>query len=212
MASVRFARRGLVSLGLIAALALRAAAADQLELVVLPDNGKLLAYARAEEPGKWIVFGPNGFKPIQPTIADAGKAIFWQGTSGEYAVIYLPPGDEQPLVQVVTLGGGEPVPPPPPPPPPGERIAVILEESDARTPAQGRLWDQLRAKYPSDRGKLWILDDDLKIARPYVELTSESYRPLLMLFNRTADGRTVLVRAVPCPDTLPAVIAEIEQQ
>ena len=42
--------------------------------------------------------------PVQPTLNDGGKSIVWEGDAGDYAVIYLPPGDGQPVVQKVTLG------------------------------------------------------------------------------------------------------------
>jgi hypothetical protein len=65
----------------------------------MPAAGKCLGYAAAHEPGKWIVFA-SGMMPVQPTLNDGGKSIVWEGDAGDYAVIYLPPGDGQPVVLI----------------------------------------------------------------------------------------------------------------
>lgn len=106
----------LAALLLLAALASSAAA----QLTVKPAAGKFLGYAAAEQPGKWLVFGPDGLKPVQPTILEAGKAAMWEGDAGQYAVILIPPADDaQPIVTVVDLGKAPTPPPGPDPPPPG---------------------------------------------------------------------------------------------
>jgi hypothetical protein len=107
-----------------------AVAAGQ-EATVLPEPGKLLGFVSRTEPGKWLVFGPNGFKIVQPTIIEGGKAVLWQGLAGEYAVIYLPPGEAQPIPLVVQLGAAGPVPPgpiPPPNPPPLSPVAKTVHD------------------------------------------------------------------------------------
>ena len=95
------------------------------QLVVLPTPGNLLGAATAPEPGKWIVFA-EGFMPVQPTLTDGGKTILWQGKAGLYAVVYLPPGDGQPVVQQVKLGEKEPGPDPPDPPTPGGPYQLMM--------------------------------------------------------------------------------------
>jgi hypothetical protein len=111
---------------------------------VLPTPGKLAGFVSKDAPGKWIIFGPNGFKAIVPLIVDGGKAVVWQGDAGEYAVIYLPPGDAQPEPLVVVLGGGEnPPKPPDPKPEPGGPYQVVLfyspDQLDNLTPDQRQI-------------------------------------------------------------------------
>ena len=86
------------------------------QITVLPTQGKSLGSASAPEPGKWIVFA-SGFLPVQPIVLDGGKTVLWEGDPGDYAVIYLPPGDGQPVVQRVTLGATSPPAPDPQPDP-----------------------------------------------------------------------------------------------
>lgn len=99
-------------------LLIAASVAPAQELKTLPEPGKLLGYVAAEEPGKWLVFGPGGITIVQPTVIDGGRAVFWQGAAGEYAVVFLPPGDAQPLPINVVLGPATPPTPPNPPDPP----------------------------------------------------------------------------------------------
>ena len=110
------------------------------QITVLPTQGKSLGSASAPEPGKWIVFAA-GFLPVQPVLLDGGKTILWEGDAGDYAVIYLPPGDAQPVVQRVTLGGvkppdpqPDPEPDPQPPPQPVKwQVAIFVESADLDT-------------------------------------------------------------------------------
>jgi hypothetical protein len=97
------------------------------QLVIRPAAGKSLGCVSAQEPGKWLVFGPNSIKFIQPTILDGGKSCVFEGAAGEYAVVFLPPAaDAQPLVANVVLGGSAPDPPPTPPePPPDDSLSVL---------------------------------------------------------------------------------------
>lgn len=103
------------------------------QLTVLPSQGKYLGAATAPEAGKWIVFAAN-FVPVQPTLVDGGKSILWEGDAGDYAVIFLPPGDAQPIVQKVTLGkaADPPTPPTPPTPPVNAKWQVLffIESAD----------------------------------------------------------------------------------
>lgn len=103
---------------LVVLLMISASVSPAQQLKTLPEPGKLLGYVAAEEPGKWLVFGPGGITIVQPTVIDGGKAVFWQGAAGEYAVVFLPPGDAQPLPINVVLGGPAPGPDPPDPPTP----------------------------------------------------------------------------------------------
>lgn len=104
------------------------------QVATFPPAGKSLGAATAPEPGKWIVFA-TGFTPIQPTLLDGGKAIWWVGDAGEYAVIFFPPGDAQPVVSKVTLGGSAPVPPPGPGPTPAPLSAIAEAARAAATSA-----------------------------------------------------------------------------
>lgn len=181
------------------------------QLTVLPSEGKSLGSATAPEAGKWIVFGPGGFKPVQPVVLDGGKTVIWEGDAGEYAVIFLPPGDAQPLVQTVTLGQGV-KPPDPPVPPPGNRWAVIWEETEQRNqhPGIGNLFLQLRKEFADE--KLQILD---VTNLPPSLRALESQRPLslplpvLMVVARQADKTDRVVRTVALPSSVAGVKAEI---
>lgn len=107
------------------------------QVVTFPPSGKSLGAATAPEPGKWIVFA-TGFTPIQPTLVDGGKGIWWVGDAGEYAVIFFPPGDAQPVVSKVTLGGSAPAPPPGPTPAPLSAIAEAARVAATSAPAAQR--------------------------------------------------------------------------
>lgn len=127
-----------ILLAVVALLLLTLPASAQ--ITVLPTHGKSLGSASAPEPGKWIVFAA-GFMPVQPVLLDGGKAILWEGEAGDYAVIYLPPGDAQPVVQRVTLGDAkppdpqpDPEPDPQPPPQPVKwQVAIFVESADLDT-------------------------------------------------------------------------------
>lgn len=91
----------------------------QAQLNVLPTAGKSLGCVTAPEPGKWLVFGPDSLKFVQPTILEGGKIAIFEGAPGLYAVCFIPPGDTaQPLVANVTLGAADPPPGPGPGPGP----------------------------------------------------------------------------------------------
>jgi hypothetical protein len=97
--------------------------------------------------------------------------------------------------------GDDPLPPPPPPPPPGERTAVILEETEQKTPAQAILWQQIQQEFQPQR--LQILDDDQPSAAKYLSQAG-SVRPVLLVFQA---GQ--FLRAVPVPSSVEAVKAEV---
>jgi hypothetical protein len=174
-------------------------------LTVLPAAGHHLGAATAPEPGKWIVFS-EGFMPIQPVLVDGGKTILWEGKPGTYAVIYLPPGDGQPVVQQVKLGEKEPSPDPPVPPvPPGERWAVIWEESSQRTPQQAALYAALRKQL--EPNKLFVLDVSSPGAKwePYSkQLPANQTLPALQILAGQKQ-----VRAVACPSSVDGVKQEL---
>ena len=97
--------------------------------------------------------------------------------------------------------GDEPVPPQPPPPPPGERTAVILEETEQKTPAQAILWQQIQKEFQPQR--FLILDDDQPSAAKYLSQAG-SVRPVLLVFQA---GQ--FLRAVPVPSSVEAVKQEV---
>ena len=83
------------------------------ELTILPTPGKCLGYVSSTEPGKWICISAGEFLPVPVTVLEAGKAIVFEAPPGKYGIFFFPPGDAQPVVQVVVLGqGDQPVPPP----------------------------------------------------------------------------------------------------
>jgi len=94
------------------------------ETVVLPTSGKAVGYVRSDTPGKWIVLGA-GLVPIKPSIHEGGKVCIFEGDSGAYAAIKIPPGDtDQPEVHSVILGSAGPAPKPP-----------VIPKPDDPTPA-----------------------------------------------------------------------------
>lgn len=81
-----------------------------------PGSGKSVGVVTSTVAGKWIVLAAD-FQPISPLVLEEGKVCIFEGTAGRYAVFLIPPGDEQPAISIVELGGY--VPPPPQPPGPG---------------------------------------------------------------------------------------------
>lgn len=171
-------------------------------LTVLPSAGKAAGFVSAPEPGKWIVFA-TGFMPVQPTLVDGGKSIVFEGEAGEYAVIYLPPGDAQPLVQKVVLGGVAPQPDPPVPP--GERWAVVFEESKQRTPEQAAIRTALKK---SDLRIYWIDETNLPESwkKWHAKLPANQTLPALLV----AQGDR-MVRVVGLPQSAAAVEQEVRK-
>jgi hypothetical protein len=172
---------------------------------VLPEPGQSLGYAEHTEAGKWIVFGPDGFRPVQPTILGGGTAALWQGTAGEYAVICLPPGDAQPVVAVVELGGGspDPEPDPDPQPTPGATWGIIVEETSERTPEQAQVYSRLRQQVQLNQ--VLLLDQDNPgPAERYVQVARESGHALPVLVAISADGEVVSTQ--PCPMDVGAIL------
>jgi hypothetical protein len=177
-------------------------------ITVKPDSSRLLGYAGASAPGKWVVFA-SGFLEVKPEVIADGKAIVWQGPAGEYAVVYFGPESAEPVVQKVVLGGGAPDPfpptPPVPPTPPGQRWAIVWEESSERTPAQASLYIALRKQFKSDR--LMILD--VSTLPP----AWEAYRKLVPA-SQVLPALQVLaadkqVRVVPLPSSVGEVVKEV---
>ena len=202
---------------LAAVLLLFSAATHGQDLKILPEQGKFLGYVAHAEPGKWIVFGPGGFKPVQPQLIDGGKAVIWQGDPGEYAVLYLPPGDAQPVVAVVNLGkpapDPEPGPDPLPPPTPGQRLGVIVYESKD----QGPEFAQLRNKAVKafEPGRLYILDKDQSPSDTALSRAVQEGRdagltlPVLVVISDDADRKTL--RVVSCPATVDDLKQELSK-
>ncbi|NLX57300.1 MAG: hypothetical protein GXY58_19495 [Planctomycetaceae bacterium] len=122
-----FLRRFPILLAFSATLLLTLQAPAQIS--VLPTQGKSLGSASAPEPGKWILF-TAGFLPVRPILLDGGKTVQWEGEAGDYAVIYFPPGDAQPVVQRVTLGAAKPGPQPDPDPGARWQVVIFVESGD----------------------------------------------------------------------------------
>lgn len=175
------------------------------QLDVHPAPGNSLGMVTAPEAGKWIVVTPD-FLPVQFSILEAGKVCVIQGKPGVYGVFFFPPGDAQPLVQRVTLGGASPDPPEPPDPPvpPGDRWAIIWEESLDRTPEQAALRTALKKQ--SDLELRWV--DVTNLPQNWLawhaKLPANQTLPALMV---VAGDR--LVRVVGLPSSVDAVKREV---
>lgn len=189
--------------GLAAFLLLLCAAVAHGQLTVLPTPGKAVGFVSAPEAGKWIVISAGEFLPVPCTAVDGGKAIVFEAPPGKYGIFFFPPGDAQPIVQVVMLGKVDPGPDPTPVPP-GTRHAVVWEQSEQRTPAQAALYVNLRKQY--DKTRLMILDvDQLSPAwEAYRKLANPQTLPALAVY---ADSK--LVRVVPLPSSVDGVIVEV---
>lgn len=142
-------------------------------------------------PGAYAIEATGTWRLYQTIIDKADKE--WKVIADE---------DDYEFAASFTVGEVPPVPPPIPPVPPGARKAVILEETEQKTPAQGILWDQLRKVYPV--GKLEILDDDLPSAQKYLPLVKLPTRPVLLVLTDSG----ALVREVSCP----ASVAEVQRE
>ncbi len=173
------------------------------QLSVLPTPGKAVGFVSSPEAGKWIVISAGEFLPVPITALDGGKAIVFEAAPGKYGVFFFPPGDAQPIVQVVVLGGAAPQPDPTPVPP-GTRWAVIWEQTEQRTPEQASLFVNLRKQY--DKSRLMILDVDQLSPKweGYRKLANPSTLPALAVY---ADNQ--LVRVVPLPSSVDGVIVEV---
>jgi len=165
-----------------------------------------MALVTAPEPGKWVVLKSPDFLPVQPTLFDGGKSIAFEGDAGVYGVLFFPPGDGQPLVQRVVLGGTTPDPPEPPDPPvpPGDRWAIIWEESLDRTPEQAALRTALKKQ--SDLELRWV---DVTNLPPnwqawHAKLPANQTLPALMVV-----AGDKLVRVVGLPSSVEGVKQEV---
>jgi len=139
---------------------------------------------------RWLHIVPITFKDFD------GKEVTFQN--------YLGSGDVDEKATFKVLGGTPPVPPPDPLPP-GTRRAVVLEETEQRTPAQSVLFQSLTLAK-----KALVLDDDQPSAQKYLSLLPSSManvRPVLLVI---AEGDK-LVRAVPCPTSIAAVDEELKR-
>lgn len=151
----------------------------------LPAPGRAVGYVEADTTGKWIVLSST-LAPVSPRVLEGGKVCVFEAAAGQYAVIQIPPGDAQPVVVTLTLGGVAPVPVPPPgpsppgpepptppgpgpappnPQPAGPRNLLIFHESANKTQDWTRTVNLLRvgpqSQYLAAKGhRLWILDDD----------------------------------------------------
>jgi hypothetical protein len=176
--------------------------------------------AGAEFQGNWLIPGcdteAKGADGVLIWATSGTHSITFAGAWMQFEIVDIPQADGtvRKIKSVLAWGsvhetarftvtGGAPDPgPDPPPPSPGERVAVILEETSQRTPAQAVLWDQLRRAYPV--GKLLILDDDLSTAKKYADQCKLTQRPVLLVVTSTGQ----LVREVACP----ASVAEVQKE
>lgn len=151
----------------------------------LPSPGRAVGFVEADTPGKWIVLSST-LAPVAPRVLEGGKVCVFEAAAGQYAVIQIPPGDAQPVVVTLVLGGVSPAPVPPPgpeppappgpgppgpgptppnPQPAGPRNVLIFHESAAKSQEWTRTVNLLRvgpqSQYLASQGhRLWILDDD----------------------------------------------------
>jgi hypothetical protein len=208
---------------LLLAFAWTAGAAD----VVLPSPGKAVGVVRSDEAGKWIVLSSKMF-PVAPVILDDGKACFFEGEPGTYAVIKIPAGDGQPSVNTITLGTPAPPSPPPGPSPPnpppvpptpqpvaGPRVVVLLHESLVQSPATGNLIRDMRQgpaeKYLRDKGHRFLaLDESNGAFRSWRDAAGLLERPVLMISD--PETNRMLYRATLAPqDTADGIIELIKR-
>jgi hypothetical protein len=148
-------------------------------------------------------------------VINSGAAVCWQGQAGEYAIIYLPPGDTaQPLVEVVVLGAApqpqpnpNPDPQPDPPPPPGKTWGIILRESDNQKPPLALLLQQLREAIPGSQLRIADPDNLPDQWSSYAQAARESKLPLPVLVVVSEAGSVVKVAALPT--TVAAVKKEL---
>lgn len=160
-------------------------------------------------PNKFIVCAPPGEYTIEYHLEwlHIVPVTFIDGSGKEITIqSYLGSGKTNYTAKFKVLGGTPPVPPPDPVPP-GNRTAVILMESEQRTPAEALLYQQLALELKPP--KLQILDDDQPSAQKYLPLLPSSMstvRPVMLVMV----GETV-ARVVPLPSTVAAVKEMIEQ-
>lgn len=173
-------------LGIALALWLALSTSLHAQMTTLPEEGKLLGYASMDTSGRWLVFGPDGLKPIQPTVVDGGRAIFYQGVAGEYAIIFLPPdGADQPVVHTQILGGGTP-PDPPPPPVPTTDISKKVVELYGKVPGETKTTEAaaLATMYEQLAAEIKTASDPLS--------ETKLVTPVAALEQMAADARAVL--------------------
>lgn len=183
------------------------------QMTVLPTTGKSLGSATAPEAGKWMVISSD-FLPVSVLYIDKApdselaKGVMWEGDPGIYGVMYFPPGDKQPIMQRVTLGGATPTPEPQPDPPvpPGDRWAIVWEESGQRTAAQAALRTALKAD-PSLK-VYWIDVTNLPPTWRAWHKLLPANQPLPALMVAAGDR---LARVVALPASVEAVKQEVSR-
>lgn len=191
------------------------------QISTFPPAGKSLGSATAPESGKWIVFA-TGFNPVQPTLLDGGKAIWWVGDAGEYAVIFFPPGDGQPVVSKVTLGGVAPKPPDPiDPPTPGGPYQIVLlydpDQLDNLTADQRAILNSqaFRQQLKQDGHLLLgVLPSNAKPAegskfRAFYNVAGRDPMPRLAVASKTEGGP---IKSLPLPATVEELTALLKTE
>lgn len=148
-------------------------------------------------PGKYTIEATGTWRLYQTIIDKQDK---------EWKVI----ADEDDYEFTIDFTVGGPGPNPPPPPPPGTRWAVIWEETEQRTPADGNLYLSLRKQFQD--AKLQI--KDVTNLPPNLRAL-ESQRPtnlplpVLMVIARQTDGTDKVIRTVPRPSSVSGVVEEL---
>lgn len=87
------------------------------ETKTYPATGKFVGIVESTEAGKWWALSQD-FLPVTVKVYEGGKVCMIEGAAGRYAIVRHPPGDEQPEIHIVTLGGAGPTPIPVPTPTP----------------------------------------------------------------------------------------------
>ena len=144
-------------------------------------------------PAETAVITAPVAQPLQPgtSIMVSVDTLAW--------LIHAPADGSAPVVVAVFSFGGD-VPIPPPPPPPGKVAGVfIIEEQKDRTPAQGKVMDDLVWQTAAIvKGLTYAIEDkDGAQAKPLLPAVSESKLVLPVVCLIDSDGKPVSVVQLP---------------
>lgn len=159
-------------------------------------------------------------------IVKAEQALLVAGPAGEYRVKcrLIRGEDVTELRDVVTLTGGAPAPGPEPKPPApkpdpasptaAKVVVVVVEETAARTPAQGKaLFDRgFRDWLKAGGHELELLDRDDPAAKAagYLPYADQAGLPAVLVFDAAATGPALPLKVFKLPDTAAALKALVE--
>lgn len=173
----------------------------------VPEGAKLRGSIQIEG-ADYIPAGENVYhiwaKPGKYRIVATGVWVLTSelDVNGQKVPVLVDFGQYNYVKTFVVGEGDDPVPPPDPVP--GDKTAVILEETEQRTPAESILFNQLVLDL-----KMQVLDDDQPSAKKYLPLLPASMstvRPVMLVMA----GETV-VRVVRCPSSVAAVKEELSK-